>query len=97
MGFKMNGEDVMINALISLNADLASSIALRYACRLMDCIDMRLQTMHVEVVDKEDFPPGSGLGPQHLGKGIDRNRAGGNHSTDQHGKIPVSSVGCLHC
>lgn len=48
----------MINALISLNADLASSIAFRYACRLKDYIDMRLQPIHVEEVD--EVPPGSG-------------------------------------
>jgi hypothetical protein len=48
----------MINALVSLNADLASSIAFRYACRLMEHIDMRLQPIHVEEVDR--FPPGSG-------------------------------------
>ena len=50
----------MINALVSLNADLASSIAFRYACRLMEYLDMRLQPIHVEEVDKESFPPGSG-------------------------------------
>jgi hypothetical protein len=50
----------MINALVSLNADLASSIAFRYACRLLEYIDMRLQPIHVEDADKESFPPGSG-------------------------------------
>jgi len=50
----------MINALVSLNADLASSIAFRYTCRLMEYVDMRLQTIHVEEADKEGFPPGSG-------------------------------------
>jgi len=50
----------MINALVSLNADLASSIAFRYACRLMEYIDMRLQAIHVEEVGKESYPPGSG-------------------------------------
>lgn len=50
----------MINTLVSLNADLASSIAFRYACRLMQFADMRLQAIHVEEVTKEEFPPGSG-------------------------------------
>ena len=50
----------MINTLVSLDADLASSIAFRYACRLMEFIDMRLQPIHVEEVDKEGYPPGSG-------------------------------------
>lgn len=48
----------MINTLISLNADLASSIAFRYACRLREYIDMRLQPIHVE--ELEEAPPGSG-------------------------------------
>lgn len=50
----------MISTLVSLNADLASSIAFRYACRLAEMIDMRLQTIHVEEVEREGYPPGSG-------------------------------------
>jgi nucleotide-binding universal stress UspA family protein len=50
----------MINTLISLNADLASSIAFRYACRLTEFIGMRLQTIHVEEVENDGYPPGSG-------------------------------------
>ena len=51
---------MLINTLISLNADLASSIALRYSCRLMELTQMRVQPIHVEEVDKEGYPPGSG-------------------------------------
>ncbi len=50
----------MIKTLISLNADLASSIALRYCCRLAELADMKLQTIHVEETGKEGYPPGSG-------------------------------------
>jgi hypothetical protein len=50
----------MISTLVSLNADLASSIAFRYACRLAELVDMRLQTIHVEEVEREGYPPGSG-------------------------------------
>lgn len=50
----------MINTLVSLDADLASSIALRYSCRMTQLIDMHLQTIHVEEVEKEGYPPGSG-------------------------------------
>ena len=50
----------MINTLVSLNADLASSIAFRYACRLAELVDMHLQTIHVEEVENEGYPPGSG-------------------------------------
>ena len=50
----------MINTLVSLNADLASSIAYRYSCLLTALTDIRLQPIHVEEVDKEGYPPGSG-------------------------------------
>ncbi|MBU2550063.1 MAG: hypothetical protein KKB20_16765 [Proteobacteria bacterium] len=50
----------MINALVSLNADLASSIAFRYSCLLTGVADIRLQPIHVEQVDKNGYPPGSG-------------------------------------
>ena len=50
----------MINALLAINADLASSIAFRYACRLAEVIDMRLETIHIEAAAKEKYPPGSG-------------------------------------
>ncbi|MCD6560953.1 MAG: universal stress protein [Deltaproteobacteria bacterium] len=50
----------MIKALVSLNMDLASSIALRYSCRLAEIIGMKLHTMHVEEVDKEGYSPGTG-------------------------------------
>jgi hypothetical protein len=50
----------MIDMLVSLNADLASSIAFRYACRLTELVDIHLQTIHVEEVEKEGYPPGSG-------------------------------------
>ena len=50
----------MINTLVSLNADLASSIAFRYSCRLTQLIDMHVQTIHVEEPEKEGYPPGSG-------------------------------------
>ena len=50
----------MIKALVSLNADLASSIALRYACQLANIIEMDLKTMHVEDAVQKGSPPGSG-------------------------------------
>jgi len=50
----------MMNMLVSLKADLASSIAFRYACRLAKLVEIRLQTIHVEEVEKEGYPPGSG-------------------------------------
>lgn len=50
----------MINTLLSINADLASSIAFRYACRLADIVDMQLQTIHVEEAQTDKYPPGSG-------------------------------------
>lgn len=50
----------MIHTLLAINADLASSIAFRYACRLAKAIDMRLQPIHVEAAENEKYPPGSG-------------------------------------
>ena len=50
----------MIKALVSLDADLASSIALRYACQLANTIEMDLKTMHVEDAVQKGSPPGSG-------------------------------------
>ena len=50
----------MMDMLISLKADLASSIAFRYACRLAELAQIHLQTIYVEEVEKEGYPPGSG-------------------------------------
>ena len=50
----------MIKTLVSLDADLASSIALRYACQLANIIEMDLNTMHVREADHQGSPPGSG-------------------------------------
>lgn len=50
----------MIKILVSVDADLASSIALRYACQLADLIGVELQTIHVEEPGKEGYSPGSG-------------------------------------
>jgi len=50
----------MIKALVSLNADLASSIALRYTCQMANMIEMDIKTIHVEEADAEGNPPGTG-------------------------------------
>jgi hypothetical protein len=50
----------MLKTLVSLNADLASSIALRYACQMANMIEMELQTIHVEEPGAEGDPPGTG-------------------------------------
>lgn len=50
----------MIKTLVSLNADLASSIALRYACQMAKMIEMDIKTIHVEEADTEGNPPGTG-------------------------------------
>ncbi len=50
----------MIKTLVSLNADLASSIALRYACQLANSTGMLLQTMHVVEPEQEGHSPGTG-------------------------------------
>jgi len=50
----------MIKTLVSINADLASSIALRYACQLANLTGMLLQTMHVVEPEQEGHSPGTG-------------------------------------
>ena len=50
----------MIKTLVSVNADLASSIALRYVCQLAKVTGMQLQTMHVVQPEQEGHSPGTG-------------------------------------
>ena len=50
----------MLRTLVYLDADLASSIALRYVCRLRHSINMQLHTVHVEEPDHDGHAPGSG-------------------------------------
>jgi len=50
----------MLKTLVFLNADLASSIALRYACRMGNMVKMTLQTIHVEDPAASGHPPGTG-------------------------------------
>jgi hypothetical protein len=50
----------MIKTLLSINADLASSIALRYACQLAKMTGMLLLPMHVVEPEQEGHSPGTG-------------------------------------
>jgi hypothetical protein len=50
----------MIKALVSIDADLPSSIALRYTCQLARRIEMEIQTIHVH--DQTTAGPGIGAG-----------------------------------
>ncbi|NOY67938.1 MAG: universal stress protein [Deltaproteobacteria bacterium] len=50
----------MLKTIIYLNADLASSIALRYACQLAKITGMEINTFHVEPPNAKRYPPGSG-------------------------------------
>jgi len=50
----------MLRTLVYLNADLASSIALRYICQLTKLIDMKLHSVHVEEPDQDGHAPGTG-------------------------------------
>jgi hypothetical protein len=51
---------IMTKMLVSIDVDLASSIALRYACQLADLIKAELETIHIEEPDKKGYTPGSG-------------------------------------
>jgi hypothetical protein len=50
----------MLRALVALESDLASSIALRYACQMANIVGMALETIHVEDADTEGHLPGTG-------------------------------------
>ncbi len=50
----------MLKSIVYLNADLPSSIALRYACRLAAITGMDINTLHVASTDTEGHPPGTG-------------------------------------
>ena len=50
----------MLRTLVHLDADLASSIALRYICQLAEIVDMKLHSVHVEEPDKNAHAPGTG-------------------------------------
>ena len=50
----------MLRTLVYLDADLASSIALRYTCQLAQLIDMNLHSVHVEEPEVDGHAPGTG-------------------------------------
>jgi hypothetical protein len=50
----------MIRTIVSLETNLATNIALRYACRLANLIETELHTIYVKEPDSEDQSPGSG-------------------------------------
>jgi hypothetical protein len=50
----------MLRTLVYLDADLASSIALRYICQLAQFVDMKLHSVHVEEPDQDGHAPGTG-------------------------------------
>lgn len=50
----------MIKTLLSLDENLSSSIALRYACQQADTVSMQLQAIHVEEPDSKRHSAGSG-------------------------------------
>jgi hypothetical protein len=50
----------MLKTLVSLETNLASRLALKYACNLAKIIDMELYTFYVREPDSGGPPPGSG-------------------------------------
>jgi hypothetical protein len=49
-----------LKALIAVKADLASSIAIRYACQLAELTGLKLQTLYVAKPDEQGRTPGTG-------------------------------------
>ena len=50
----------MIKVLVSVDSDLASSIALRYACQLANLVEVELQTIHIKEPGLEVPSTGAG-------------------------------------
>lgn len=50
----------MIKGLLALDENLASSIALRYAARLVTMLPLQLQAGHVEIPDEKQYVKGTG-------------------------------------
>jgi nucleotide-binding universal stress UspA family protein len=52
--------EVMIKVLVPVEADLASSIALRYACQIAKLIETEILTINVRAASSEEYPVGTG-------------------------------------
>ncbi len=63
----------MIKGLIYLNADLASSIALRYVCQLANMKEMVIDSIHVEETAQDAHTPGTGWVRKTWEKGVKEN------------------------
>jgi len=62
----------MLKTLIAINADLASSLAIRYACQLSKRMTMGLRTIHVHEPDEHEQSPGTGWVRQTWEETVDR-------------------------
>lgn len=60
----------MIKALVDLDENLASSIALRYVSHLSTLIDLRVQIIHVEEIEAGEHTSGSGWVRKTWEKGV---------------------------
>ncbi len=63
----------MLKGLIYLNADLASSIALRYVCQLANMNEMVIDSIHVEETSQDVHTPGTGWVRKTWEKGVREN------------------------
>ena len=59
----------MIKTLVAIEVDLASSMAIRYACQLGNLVDMELYPVYVKEPPSGGAHHRSGLGAAHLGAG----------------------------
>ena len=50
----------MIKVLVPVEADLASSIALRYVCQIANLIETEILTINVRASSSEEYPVGTG-------------------------------------
>ncbi len=63
----------MVKGLIYLNADLASSIALRYVCQLANMKGILVDSIHVEETTQDMHTPGTGWVRKTWEKGVKEN------------------------
>lgn len=61
----------MIKALIDLDENLASSIALRYAAHLSKLLKLQMQIIHVEEIDQDPLSSGTGWVHRTWEKGVE--------------------------
>ncbi|MDD5758894.1 MAG: hypothetical protein PHI06_07400 [Desulfobulbaceae bacterium] len=80
----------MIKALVDLDENLASSIALRYVSHLSTLLDLQVQIIHVEEIDRGEHASGSGWVRRTWEKGVEDAGAAAIHRLLKTEKVDCS-------